>query len=104
MYVNYMDGKTYFYLTYDEVRHYHYMLSHGYAHKIVGTDTQRYVVFALIDKPHVGIAWPTISGNIDYMPSSFDVILEPFAELQEAIASQLVGSTIRGLLFPRYSE
>jgi hypothetical protein len=88
-----------FYLTTADVQHYSYMLQHGYSHKVVGTPSQDYVVFGVIDKPKVGIAWPTLSGSIDRIPTN-DVIFQLYAPLQDIIAPYIVGSTIKFLLFP----
>lgn len=97
-------AKSYFYLGIEEVQHYDYMIQRGYSHKIVEIRGQKYVIFSLMDKPHVGIAWPTLTGRLDGMPIESDTIFEPCMPLQKMIIKSLKMSLIRILLFPRLAD
>lgn len=96
--------RSYYYLNVEEIQHYAYMLHNGYSHKTIDLKTQKFIVFALLDKPHVGIAWPTVTGNIDGASFTADTIFEENRRLQGKIMPRLAGSTIRCLLFPRYAD
>jgi hypothetical protein len=99
-----MPDKDYYYLTAEEMRHYKYMLSHEYSHKLVQTGSQKYLVFPIVDKLRIGIAWPTLTGNLDGLSKDVDSIFSPYLPLQRIILPLIQGSTIRVLMFPRYAD
>jgi hypothetical protein len=98
-----MPDKDYYYLTADEMRHYKYMLSHEYSHRLVQLKTQQYLIFPMVDKPRLGIAWPTLVGDLDGL-SDTDIILHPCLPLQRILLPSIQGSTIRALMFPQYAN
>lgn len=91
----------YYYLTADDVRHYEYMLARGYPRKVVCAASQKYLVFQIVDKPDIGVAWPTITGGLDGVTIG-DVLLQVYEPMQRKIMPLVSGSTLRILLFPRY--
>jgi len=97
-----MPDKDYYYLTAEEMRHYKYMLSHEYSHKLVQTGSQQYLVFPIVDRLKIGIAWPTVTGDLDGLSKDADSIFSPCLSLQQKILPLIQGSTIRTLVFPRY--
>ena len=99
-----MPNITFYYLTAEELRHYQYMLDHGYEHKVVQLCAQKYIIFPVVDKPDVGIAWPTITGKLDAIPTSVDTVFDVPDQLQLQVLKSLSGSTIRILLVPRYAD
>ena len=98
-----MPDKVY-YLTTEEIQHYQYMLDRGYGYKIVDTGSQEYVVFAVADKPEIGVAWPAINGKIKAVPKSADIVLDFYKPLHQLLIEHLKGSTIQTLLAPRYVD
>jgi len=93
-----------YYLTAEEIRHYQYMLSNGYEHKIVELGNQTYIVFPLIDKSHIGVAWPSVTGKIDGVSIDSDTMFQPCMPLQNKLMRHLKGSTLRILVFPKYAN
>ena len=98
-----MSNTTFLYLTAEELRHYQYMLNRGYEHKVVQLRSHRYIVFPVVDRPEVGIAWPTVTGKLDSIPTSADTVFDAPEQLQPQILAHLSGSTVRILLVPRYA-
>jgi len=92
----------FYYLTPDDLRHYKYMLAHGYAHKIVQLASQRYLIFGVTDKPRIGIAWPVCDSKLEHVPDN-NMIFQNYETLQNLLMPSLAGSTIKVLLFPRAS-
>lgn len=92
-----------YYLTTEEVKHYQYMLDHNYPYIIVNMDTQRYVIFKVVDKEYIGIAWPIGDGKpqLRYATDA-DVVFEPCLSLQSMIMEILGKVDLKILLFPRY--
>ena len=93
-----------YYLTEDDIKHYDHMLSKGYVSEIVELDKQNFVVFEIMDKPEVGIAWPTILGGLDGLKDGSQVILEFHAPMHTLVAPHVKNKNIKILLFPRYPD
>jgi len=80
------------------------MLDHGYEHKVVQLKSQKYLIFPVVDKPAIGIAWPTVSGKLDGVTTSADTVFDAPDQLQLPLLQKLNGSTIRLLMVPRYAD
>ena len=94
----------YYYLTTDEMQHYKYMLASNYERESVSISDQQYVIFPVIGKPHIWIAWPTITMGLDGMSDASDTIFQPHVQLQLKLMPQITTAGVEVLLFPRYSS
>ena len=94
---------NYYYLTAEETQHYKYMLASNYERESILVDGQRYLVFPVIDKPDTWIAWPTITMGLDGVSDARDTIFQPYVQLQLKLMLHMASTTVKGLLFPRYS-
>ncbi len=95
---------TLYYLSADEIAHYRYIIKHGYDSEVIDIGSQKYVVFQVIDKPEIGIAWPTINGGIQMLDEVLDTLFEYHIPLQEKILPKVKDKDIKILLFPRYGS
>jgi len=91
-----------YYLNRFEIEHYQYMLTKGYTSHKATVGGQEYIVFPVVDKEYIGIAWPTITGLLDAIPQG-SVIFAIYAPLQKQILSQISLPSIKVLLFPRFT-
>lgn len=97
-----MDGPIY-YLSSDEIKHYNYVIKHGYNCETVNLESQQYIVFETVDRQDIGIAWPSINGKIMQMNDSLDTLFEQYGPLQRLIMPNLRNDSIKTLLFPKYA-
>ena len=90
-----------YYLNHNEIEHYQYMLDKGYKSYNAVIGGQLYIIFQVVDKDYIGIAWPSVSGRLDGVPIG-DTFLMSCQSLQDLILPQLPDS-FKVLLFPRFS-
>jgi len=88
-----------FYLTPADLWHYDYMLRRGYHRIVVPVGSQKFVVFQLVDKP-VFIAWPSASGQIDWIPQG-NLVFEASPWFQSFVKPHLAGRNAKCVLFPK---
>lgn len=89
-----------YYLTSDDIKHYKYMIEHGYESIKLKSKTQSYIAFELMDQSGVYIAWPTVTGDLDAFDEVLDTIFEHDMNIQSVLE---LPDKIKLLLFPRYS-
>jgi hypothetical protein len=99
-----MSAEDFYYLTANEMQHYRYMLEHDYPQKLVKDDGQQYLVFQVLERPRVGIAWPTVTGELDGLSNEADTIFQYYKPLQQKLMPHIEGSTIAVLIFPQYAR
>lgn len=99
-----LDIKADYYLTLDEIYHYKYMIENGYPHKIVEMAMQKWIVFPLINKIWLGVAWPTVTGSLDGCQMENSIIFQHDAKLEKCLMQLIKSSTILRLVFPRYGR
>jgi len=95
-------SKTFYYLTHQEVVHYQRIIERGYKHYIVQLPSQRYIVFPVVNKEYIGIAWPTVTGKLDGAQDGNDVIFDVDSKLQNIILPLVPLDELKVLLFPRF--
>lgn len=99
---NYMSDQ--WYLTEDDIKHYNHMLSKGYESELIELDSQSYLVFAINKKQYIGVAWPTVTGELDGIIDGAQVILEFHKSMHNYVYPHVENKGIKILLFPRFPD
>ena len=93
-----------YFLSEEDIKHYNFMLARGYNAEVVTLEGQNYVVFEVMKKPYIGIAWPTVTGRLDGLVDGLQTILEFHTPLHQKVMPKVKNPNIKILLFPRYSN
>ena len=96
--------QTLYYLPAHEVAHCQFVIDNGYPYESIDLGTQRYVVFEFVERPGIGIAWPTVTGGMDGINKELDTVFQPDSRIQDQILAKLKNKDIRAILFPRYGR